>query len=363
MRYRFAICLCFLVSTACASIVADDEVKGLQAASSVFSDALRTVDSEAVAARDAQIFEEQRAAVSAGMRVRFSEECRENAEAANLEFSRVVQIKPYNSNAVDKAFGAFASLTPCGFDDRQRTAAKSPEGPPLTFSGVVAGSGSDTLSGTSRQLDAYVVALADVATGDTADKTDAARSQLIAAGKGLLAATKISGLDDKVIDLAATGISSIIAAKRNAVTQKFLNEMDPAMPTLMERIALAARYQHAAVALNRSKAAQAIAHTANRTLSGPQLVPRRAGQGLLATTERMALFDEAAERLAVQNTAFVEVTAGDPAIAARAFADAHHELTAVYNNPRSNRLALAKGLGEFTEAAVALNAALNQSKE
>ncbi|WP_022685458.1 hypothetical protein [Sphingomonas phyllosphaerae] len=335
----------------------------LRSASLAFGEALRGADNETLTAQRAQVIEEQRAAVAAGMPAAFSERCRGETDKANLGFSQAVQSAPYASNTVDRAFGAFATIQPCGFDETQRPVVKNAGTVPLTFGGIVAASGADTLSGTSRRLEDYVVALTDIATGATADRTDAARAQLVAAGKGLLAATKIGGAAHAAVNVFDQAVSGIIAAKRNEATRTFLNRMDLVMPTLMERIGLAARYQHAAAAMGRARASQAIAHTANWTLNEPRLSQRASGQGMVATTERMMLFDQLTERLDAQNIAFIEVTAADPAGAARAFADAHHELTAVYNDPRSNRLALAEGLAEFTQAAVALDAAIGKTQK
>ena len=346
---------------ACTTLDAADEVKDFQDASSSFSESLRAADEAAASARDASRLETYRTDIFDGRVAKISTECFAASEAANSALNAVVASRPYSAAAADAAYSMFGEIAPCDFVSRQpmRYTRLLDTAPDLV--GEVTASGSATLSGTARRLEAYVAALADVATGETAGRTDAARSKLVAAGKGLLAAVRVSGPVDQLGDLVDAGISLILAAKRNAVIREFLNRMDPAMPVFMERVGTAARVQHGQAALERARAAEAIADWGNRSLNAPNMTVA-AGRGRkMAAPARLDLFDDVVARLNPHNEEFLKVTSADPMAAARAFASAHHELTAIYNDPRANRAALAEGLGKFTEAAAALHEALEQA--
>jgi hypothetical protein len=349
-----------LLLSGCASIEAGDEVKGLQESSSNFADALKAAETEQDDSEVAFRREEHRMKVLRGSPVAFTDDCVDDVDDANEALDIATKASPYDRAAADRAYNKLRVALPCDAPNAWRPRMPSAAAPPSDFRlGPVMASGSNTLSGTGRRLEAYVDALSDVATGETAAKTDAARSELMAAGKGLLSALKV-GPGDALVNAADAAISSIIAAKRNAATREFLDEMDQYMPTLMERVGAAARLAHAQAALNRAYAADNVVTWANERLESPDMF-RKAGKRRSGTQARVAIYDDVVSRLAAHNSGFMKVTSSDPMAAARAFAEAHHALREIYHDPRASRRALAQGLASFQEAAIALKEALQKT--
>jgi hypothetical protein len=349
-----------LVLSGCASIDAGEEVKDLQGATSTFAEALRAVDSEQVAALESADREALRSAVMEGGPVSFSEACDKQAQTVLDDYTRAVDREPYDWKAVDRAYAGMSSIKPCdvvGLAEDRLPSAVTPEAP-LSFGPILA-TDADTLSGTANKLEAYVDALADVATGETAAKADAARGRLVSAGKDLLGAFQITGVGP-FADMGSQILDSVIAAKRNAATREFLDRMDPYVPAMMERTGLAARLLQATAAKNRASAAYLVARTANRQLAGRGL---KAGERsrFMSSHERIERYDNAVSVLAVHNGAVANLVSSDPMIAARAFAEAHRGLRDVYHDPKANRKAIMDGLTKFQDAAVALYEALKKT--
>jgi tetratricopeptide (TPR) repeat protein len=361
MRKTFATpLLALLLLSGCASIAAGDEVKDLQEATSTFADALKAADAESGDAYRSSLREEYRIDVFRGGKAEFNLGCLKGADDALKQIRDSIAASPYDSVAADRAYAGLGIVRPCDIDaitEGRLPSAVTP-GSPLKL-GPEMGTGSDTLSGTARKLEAYTKALADVATGETAAKTDEARSRLVTAGKGLLGAVKIEGADP-FVDVAVSVLNSLIAAKRNAATREFLDRMDPYMPTMMERVGLAARLAHANAARDRALSANAIAGWANERLNGASL-GSQARKRFMTSAERFELYDETLPRLAVHNDAFVKLATSDPMASARAFAQAHQALTALYHDPKASRKAIFEGLADFQEAAAALYEALKDT--
>lgn len=349
-----------LLLSGCASIDAGEEVKDLQGATSTFADALRAVDSEEDAALRSVDREALRSAVMEGGSVRFSETCEKQAQTVLDNYRIAAERAPYDWKAVDRAYAGMNSIKPCDVVDLAEDRLPSAVTPdaPLEFGPIMA-TGADDLSGTASKLEAYVEALADVATGETAAKADAARDRLISAGTDLLGAFQISGAQP-FVDFGSQILGSIMAAKRNAATRKFLDEMDPYMPAMMERTGLAARLLQATAAKNRASAAYLVARTANRRLAGRGLKPAELGR-YMNSHERIERYDDAVSVLAVHNGAVANLVSSDPMIAARAFAESHRALRDIYHDPKANRKAILEGLAKFQDAAVALYEALKKT--
>jgi hypothetical protein len=349
-----------LVLSGCASIDAGEEVKGLQGATSTFAEALRAADAEEKASSESVQREIYRSAVTDGGSISFAVKCLTETETALRAYQMAVEREPYDWRAVDQAYGGMSKITPCDLvplaPGRLRTAVTL--GPPLDFGGYIA-SGDPTLSGTADKLEAYVNALADVATGETAGKADTARGRLVDAGKDLLGNFQIAN-SGVIVDAAAALVNSIIAAKRNAATRKFLDKMDPYMPAMMERTGLAARFQQAAAVKNRATVANSIARGANKHLRGDGLKPGERAR-YLTSQERLARYDQAVSLLEIHNGAMVKLASSDPMIAARAFAVAHRSLREIYHDPKANQKAIMEGLESFQEAAIALYKALKKT--
>jgi hypothetical protein len=75
------------------------------------------------------------------------------------------------------------------------------------------------------------------------------------------------------------------------------------------------------------------------------------------------LLSEFDRRISAENEAVVALRTADPMRAARGFAAAHRELRNVFADPRSSRLAFARGLKNFEEAASSLVQAIRDAKK
>jgi hypothetical protein len=356
----FALTLAGIVLGGCAGLVATQEVKDLQSATSDLATAVKDADAAQADALAALRREQYRIDVARGTGVGFLADC----DAAAVETNRLldqVAANPYDPAAGDAAFAKLRATMPCGIPGAGIALPLLPlDGSSKAAPSDFAKLDASTLPGAARNLNAYVAALSDIATGESAGKADAARAGAVTAGKGLLAALKIPGPVDAIVDVAVQALNSILAAKRNEETRNFLNAMDPAMPAMMERLGFAARLAVAQAALNRARAANAVATYANAALNGAGMVvpgPPRA-----ATPERMAQYDALLARLDTQNGALLALRGSDPMAAARAFAEAHHALRDLFNDPKAGRAALAKGLADFTAKASALAEALAKAK-
>lgn len=361
MRLLFTSSMTALLAlSACASVDAGEEVKELQGATSTFAEALRATDAEAEASRESMTRETYRSAVMDGESISFNQACLADAERVLRAYKLAVERPPYDWEAVDAAYGGMNAIAPCDLTalKRERLPSAVKPDPPLEFRGYIA-SGDPTLSGTADKLEAYVDALADVATGETAGKADAARGRLVEAGKELLGNFEIANAG-VIVDAAAAIADSIIAAKRNAATREFLDKMDPYMPAMMERTGLAARLLQATAVKDRATTAHSIARGANRHLAGIGFTPREQRRYMISQ-DRLARYDQAVSLLEVQNGAMVQLASSDPMIAARAFAVAHRSLRDIYHDPKANRKAILEGLASFQDAAVALYKALKKT--
>jgi hypothetical protein len=210
----------------------------------------------------------------------------------------------------------------------------------------------------AANLNAYVTALADIAAGESAVAADTARVSLGTAAKGFAKALGGNAATDAVIGLVERFADSLIAARRNAATRQFLNEMDPVIPDLMERLGAAARIATADALRDRALAAADVATYANRLLNPPSRFQASYGG---STPERLELFDDIATRLETHNAIFRQLRLADPMIASRGFAKAHHALVEVFNDPRRNRAAVAQALSTLRESADALAKALDEA--
>lgn len=344
---------------ACTTITAPDEVKSLQASTDAFASGLRTAAATQRGALASVNRELTRSQVMAGSRLTISTACDAETLSAREAVNAVFRTSPYDSAAADAAYRRLQVVKPCHFEGIA-TDRVVPETLPAGPSDLgLAGSGSPTLEGSAALLNAYTDALADVATGETAAEVDAARSELATASKGLLAAFRFGGAAGSAVDLANQAISSIVAAKRNETTRKFLMEMDRVMPALMEAVGLSARLAHGLAALNHARAATTLGPWAAKELNRSELILTGPGADRRGSMARLALYEEVVSSLDAHAGAFEAVTAVDPMAAARGFAAAHHQLTLVYEDPKANRQALSRGLGEFRAAAEALRTALD----
>lgn len=365
MRKNFSTpILVALLLSGCASIEAGDEVKDLQESTATFADALKAADTESADSYQFSQREEFRMRMLEGQAVKFATGCYDQAFKADDAINDALRGR-YDRAAADRAYALLGAVDLCDQDvwpERLPMAVLPSSSPPPSFNlGPAMASGADTLSGTARQLQAYVKALADVATGETAGKADAARSKLVTAGNGLLEAVGVEGAAP-FTGLANTVVSSVIAGKRNAETRRFLDDMDRYMPTLMERIGLAARIGHSGAAVARAQAAERLAVWANDRLNASDMY-RRAGKKGGASQTRIDLYDQTVTRLAAHNEALRRVALSDPMVPARGFAAAHHALTEVYHDPKKSRQALAQGLHDFQEAAAELHEALTKDDD
>jgi len=297
-----------------------------------------------------------------GHSISFDTQCVTRADEVNRNLEALIiqwqTTPPYDPAASDRAYRAIRGISPCDIGELATALPALPEPRPYTADvSAVASLDADSLPGAARNLEAYVEALADIAGGETSGRADAARTELFEAGRGLIGALKVGGPADLILNIAEQAISSIIAARRNAHTREFLDRIDPAMPAMMERLGLAARVVTAQAAYDRAVTAQYIALQANDDLRESRMFVRRGGR-TVASPERVQSYDDTVQRLAVENSALKGLRASDPMVAARAFAAAHHALREVYHNPRAHRAALAAGLKEFQDSAVALITAL-----
>lgn len=361
MRTKFGTSvLILLLLSGCASIEAGDEVKSLQESSSTFADALKAADTENRDSHQAWKRETYRTNMLSGAEVRFTQECFADIKKADDDLIKAIGASPYDRSVADAAFYRLQVAGLCDVPSVRPPRMPTPILPSEPFElGAVMASGSNSLSGTARKLDAYVETLADVATGETAAKTDEARSKLVTAGAGLLGALGVGGTEPYG-NLINSIFSSVLAAKRNEATRKFLDKMDSYMPTLMERVGLAARIAHSGAARNRADSTLQLAKWANTRLNASDMF-RKSGRARVATQARVDLYDETTARLAVHNDALLRLMSSDPMAAARAFAEAHRGLRDVYHDPRASRAALAKGLADFQDAATALHDALKDA--
>lgn len=357
-KYLLSASVVALVVTAgCTTLTAPDEVKALKEATTDFAAALRESETAHREAREARYRTLHRADAALGRRVVFETRCLELAEATNEALDRqydLLRVGAYDPAGWDTAYRTIRAIQPCDI------AEAVPALPPLTTpspsianSSAVVSIGADKLNGAARNLEAYVTALSDIAGGETSGELDAARHELFEAGRGLIGALKVGGPVDAIINVAERGIDSVIAARRNAQTRAFLDQIDPIIPILMERLGLTARLANGQAAQQRARAAYQIAHDANLSLNGRT---RRPG-----TPQRMQLYDDVAGRLQIQNNVLLNLRKSDPMTAARAFAGAHHELRMVYHDPRRHRAALAAGLRTFRESAAELLEALREN--
>lgn len=352
-----------VIAAGCTTLTAPDEVKALKEATTNFTTAIRAADSARYEAAEAEVRERYRQNAVAGEPIEFTTNCFEPADAANRAFLgqlETLRYSPYDSVAFDTAYRRLRALVPCDVPGATRALPALPAPRPSNADArSVVSVDAANLPTAARNLEAYVAALSDIAGGETSGELDAARANLVESGHGLLGALKIGGPADAILNIVDSAISSIIAARRNAQTREFLNEMDRAMPAMMERMGLAARNATVRGAMDRARAAREIAVDANWALNRRGMTVRQNGRRR-GTLERMRLYDETVQRLQVHNSVLVNLRKTDPMTAARAFAAAHRALKDVFNDPRRNRAALAAGLREFRESAVELVEALNE---
>lgn len=353
-----------LLLSGCATLVAPDEVAGLQSATDDLAGALKAADQEQSSAASEYESEQYRLAVARGTPVKLWAGCDEAISDVNFGFEGTLPKKDaalaivYDSVAADSAFRRLRNVKPCGIE------MNTPELPVLATGdlvefprGTMGAIGQGSLPKAARQLDAYVAALADIATGESSGKVDAAQSKLIESGKGLLGALKIGGPADAILNFAGQAIGALVAAKRNKATREFLDKMDEAIPLMMERLGAGGRIAVLQAALNRARATSDLSDFGNDVLNRTGMV-RMVGGKRVATDERMATFDDIAARLSRHNTAFLGLRKTDPMVAARDFAEAHHSLREVFHDPRANRAMIAASLAKFQESAAELAAAL-----
>lgn len=346
----------------CSTLTAPDEVKALKGATTNFTTALREAEAASEESAEAEIRGRYRRDMVAGHSISFDTNCSARATEVNDNIDALIgqgrTRPPYDPAASDRAYRAMRGITPCDLPEMATALPEQPTPRPYTADvSAVVSLDADTLSGAAQNLEAYVEALSDIAGGETSGRADAARAELFEAGRGLIGALKIGGPADLILNIAERAIGSIIAARRNAHTREFLDRMDPAMPAMMERLGLAARVVTAQAAYDRSLAARYIALQANDALREPGMFVRR-GRQRIASAERIRVYDDAVQRLAIENNVLKSLRRSDPMAAARAFAAAHHALKEVFHDPRAHRAALAADLKEFQDSAVALITAL-----
>ncbi|HVQ09391.1 MAG TPA: hypothetical protein VMS43_13240 [Allosphingosinicella sp.] len=346
----------------CSTLTAPDEVKALKGATTNFTSALRASEAAGQESAEAEIRGRYRRDMLAGHSIAFDTNCYTRAAEVNDNLDAlIIQWRtrpPYDPAASDRAYRTIRGISPCDLPELATALPELPAPRPYTADvSAVVSLDADTLGGAAQNLEAYVEALSDIAGGETSGRADAARAELFEAGRGLIGALKIGGPADLILNVAEAAIGSIIAARRNAHTREFLDRMDPAMPAMMERLGLAARVVTAQAAYDRAQAARYIALHANEALRQPGMFVRR-GRQRVASPERIRTYDDAVQRLEIENNALKSLRRSDPMVAARAFAAAHHELKEVFHNPRAHRAALAAGLKEFQDSAVALITAL-----
>lgn len=351
-----------VVSAGCATLTAPDEIKALKSATTNFTTALRAAETAGNEAYEAERRVDHRRDMLTGHTIRFDENCYDRAaEVSNNLDELIIQWRtrpPYDPVMSDRAYRAIRAVTPCDVPELATALPEQPlPRPSRANMDTVVKLDASKLSGAAGNLEAYVEALSDIAGGETSGRVDAARAGLFEAGRGLLGALKIGGPADLILNAAEAAISAIIAARRNAYTREFLDRMDEVMPSMMERLGLAARVVTAEATEFRAQTARYVAARTNELINEPDMLVRR-GRTVVASPERIRLYDDTVERLRAHNDALLALRRSDPMVAARAFATAHHELREIYHNPRAQRRALAEGLKEFQDSAVALITAL-----
>jgi hypothetical protein len=357
-RWLWVAGLCATTLSACTTLTAPDEAKSLEKATANLAAAIRDADAEQTSALLDFKREESRLDMARGGKVAFNEKCASELEKINDEFEDVLTL-PHNSAVSDKIFRKIRLIEPCGIKNLELVLPTLPEPEPIEFETEKIGSiGQSSLSKAARQIEAYTASLADIATGESSGKVDAAQAKLVAAGKGLLSTAKIGTPSDAILDLVAQAISSVVAAKRNKTTRDFLNKYDRAVPIMMERLGTGARFAILQAASNRTRAAESLSEHANRSLNAKGMVTMR-GRDRIAVQTRIDQYDDIIARLDSHNASFLALRKADPMIAARAFAESHRALRDIYNDPKASRAALAEGLAKFTESAAAVKEALN----
>lgn len=352
----------------CTTLTAPDEAADLADSTGDLSAALRETNRQLGDALLAGKREDRRINVLQGGNVVWTDACGGAVDQINANFEDFL-LRPYDSVHGDTIFRELRAVEPCGWADEylKLDSLDPPEAVALP-AGVLGSVGSGSLTGAARQLDAYTKALVNIATGESSSEVDAAQEKLVAAGKGFLDAVHAGNGSNEVLDLVANAIGSLVARNRNRTTREFLEKYDQAIPLAMERLGTGARLAVLTAAHNRARAASALSDHGNLYLNAPSLVIQ--GQALgngttnrMATPERMRSYDDLIGRLNEHNTAFVALRSADPMEAARAFAESHHALLLVYQDPRADRAALAEGLAKFAEAAAALKEALDAAED
>lgn len=347
------------VLASCTTLTAPEETKSLKYAAETFTSALTDADTADSTALSAARVETLRNVVARGASVRIEEGCAASAEAWRAGFIEALAT-PSDWRRLDVAYGARTKLKACDIPNRDILPAALPHLPDsLADPDHVLALDSADLTEAASDLNDYVEALADIAGAESSGKADAARHKAVASIKGLAAVLDSkNGVVGPLFDLVSTIADSLIAARRNAETRRFINDIDSNIPDLMERLGLAARIKLAQALVDRARAAHAVAQYGNLALKPPR---KARADAQTVNLERLATFDEISDRLESHNSAFRGLRSSDPMRAARAFAKAHRALRDVYNDPKANRQAFQTAFHEFATSATALAKALRKA--
>jgi hypothetical protein len=360
-KYLLSASVVTLIATAaCTTLTAPEETKSLKYATSVFTTAIGDLRSARTKATAALQWESNRSIIARGGSINIESGCRDPVLQWKAEFDRAFAT-PSDWRNVDAVYARRLTLPACDFEDQdilpepQRSIEPSLVDPNHSMSVQTA-----DLAAVTQHLNNYVEALADIAAGESSAATDAARAKAATAGIGLAGALDSSGVAGAVLGTISQVANSLIAARRNAETRAFLREMDQAMPDLMEQLGLAARLEVARALVDRASAAYIVANYGNRAMAQ---TARRRGAAARVDPERLRRFDEIATQLESHNSAFRQLRLSDPMIAARGFAKSHRALTAVFNDPRRNRIAFLTAFQTFQASANALVEALQKAND
>jgi hypothetical protein len=360
-KYLLSASIVMLVVTAgCATLTAPEETKALKYATSVFTTGIGEARSARTQANAAMRWEALRSNIATGSVVPIFAECMDPVDQWRNAFLEAYA-RPDDWRNIDAVYARRLTLRACDFarHDTLPPAQRSIEPSLLDTNHRMSVETAD-LATVTQHLNAYVEALADIATGESSAALDGARAKAATAAKGLAGALDSSGIAGSLVGFIGEIADSLIAARRNAETRNFLRGMDQAMPHLMEQLGLAARYEIASALLDRATAAQSVAVYGNQALGR---VARGRNARRQVDPERLRRFDEMAGRLETHNGAFRQLRLSDPMIAARGFAKAHRALTAVFSDPRRNRIAFLTAFQEFQTSANALVEALNKASD
>lgn len=351
--------------TGCTTITAPDETKALGEASDPLSSALQSMpddlfDAQARADRANKIKDALN-----GVNVHYEQDCDAAAKSALDGYMATLRAATYDPKSGDSAYAKFRYLKPCelaGVQLPTLPAAKpidDPAGNPYSVIGAGvpatnANADKARLDAVGKTLQAYVEQLSKLATGESYGKLADQRKAAYEAAGGFadaLGAPFASPIAAVLLSIA----NGAAAAERNRATLDILTRMDALMPDYMERVGLASRLAIAETIYADSQAASDHALLLNMAISDQRLRTH--------PLDRATILLPLDERLQAENGRLLALRSEDPMRAARAFAAAHHALREIFANPRSQRLALFRGLKDLADAAGALNKAVADAKK